>query len=60
MSWDLQALLILVVLAGLGLIVPPLLYAIKRAIGWRRVREYRDAYLPQRFSGMHWRENRRI
>lgn len=59
LSWDLQALLILVALAGAGLIVPPVLHWVNRLIGWYRVRQYSQCYLPHSHSHTPWRTNRR-
>ena len=58
MSWDLKALLILVALAGACLIVPPVLHWVNRLIGWYRVRQYSQAYLPHSHSGKPWEPNR--
>jgi hypothetical protein len=60
MSWDLQALLALVILAGLGLLSVPIAHWIKRAVAWRRVHHLRYAYLPHSTSGTPWRDNKRV
>ena len=59
LSWDLQALLNLVVLAGCAVVVGPLLHVVHRLICWYRVRRYAHAYLPHSMSHKPWSENTR-
>ncbi len=57
LSWDLQALLILVTVAGAMLIVPVLIVWVQRTIKWYGCRHLRMAYLPHSNSHVPWREN---
>ncbi len=60
LSWDLQALLIVVAIAGAVLIVPVLLVWGNRLKYWYRYRHLRHAYLPLDRSCPPWRENTRV
>ena len=57
MSWDLWLLMILVVLAASGLIVPVLIVGVSRARSWYGYRHLRRAYLPLDRSCPPWRSN---
>lgn len=58
LSWDLQALLVVVLLAGMTLVMIPLFYGIQRSLAWYRVRQFSQCYLPHSHSEKPWRENR--
>jgi hypothetical protein len=57
MTWDLQALLAVVVIAGLALIAVPVAYGIHRAIKFHKSKQYRYAYLPHSTSHKPWKQN---
>jgi len=57
MTWDLWAILVVVVLAGLALIAEPVAHVVMRSYQWYTLRQYRAAYMPHRHSGRDWREN---
>mgnify|MGYP001473536699 CR=1 FL=1 len=60
MTWDLWLLLILVVLAAAGLIVPVLIVWGSRIRYWYSYRHLRQAYLPLDRSCPPWRSNVRV
>lgn len=57
MSWDLWAVVIVVALAGAVLIAVPLWQCLTRAVGWYRVRQFRQCYVPSSSSCKPWRQN---
>ena len=57
MSWDLWAVLAVVVLAGVALIAVPAVQAVSRAMQWYKLRQYSRAYVPHSHSGIPWRDN---
>jgi hypothetical protein len=57
MSWDLWAILAIVIVAGLALLAVPVVHVVSRAIQWARLRKYSRAYLPHSHSGIPWRDN---
>lgn len=57
MTWDLWALLILVGLSAVALLVVPVWHWGMRVIGWYRVRQFSQCYLPSSASCKPWRQN---
>jgi glutamine synthetase adenylyltransferase len=59
MSWELQALLAVVVVIGVARITGSFIRLIKRIIFWARAKKYNYTYLPHAGSDKPWRQNTR-